>query len=126
MQRLVLFLGELQNASQIIILRHIENMESKIFLSKRWVFLPNVCQLSSRKNDVGSRENFLPKKTKNSKNAKIAKNAEDAKNSKNGKNSRNATNAKECQESKECKECQNAKNALNAKMQRVQKMQRLP
>ena len=33
----------------IIILRHIENMESKIFLSNRFVFLPDVCQLSSHK-----------------------------------------------------------------------------
>ena len=32
-----------------IILRHIENMESKIFLSNRCVFLPDVCHLSSRK-----------------------------------------------------------------------------
>ena len=38
-----------KSLTPIIILRHIENMESKIFLSNGCVFLPDVCQLSSRK-----------------------------------------------------------------------------
>ena len=33
---------------KLIISRRIENMESKIFLSNRCIFLPDVCQLSSR------------------------------------------------------------------------------
>ena len=35
--------------SRFIILRHNENMESKIFLSNRCIFLPDLCQMSSRK-----------------------------------------------------------------------------
>ena len=41
------FLSELGNLSKF--LSDIENTESKIFLSNRCVFLPDVCQLSSRK-----------------------------------------------------------------------------
>ena len=36
-------------ARKVIILRHIENMESKIVLSNTCVFLPEVCQSNSRK-----------------------------------------------------------------------------
>ena len=37
-------------------------MESKISLPKWCVFLPDVCQLSLRKNDIASRESFFAKK----------------------------------------------------------------
>ena len=54
-------------------------MENKIFLSNRCVFLPDICQKSLRKNDVGSREIVLPRLSKACKDAKNAKNATNAK-----------------------------------------------
>ena len=58
-------------------------------------FLPDVCQLSSRKNDVGSREDFFPRMLKTAK--KVPK----------------SQKRQQCQDCRDCQGCQDCRDCRN-------------